>query len=73
MTPLRIAVVSLAVLALAGCASMDERSSQAAPQGASSAFDTDEEYVAKVESIARRRYMDVMWVNPPKKRVTHND
>jgi hypothetical protein len=73
MTPLRIAIVSLAVLALAGCASTDERSSQFAPQGASSVFDTDEEYVANVESIARRRHMDVVWVNPPKKRIPQDD
>jgi hypothetical protein len=73
MTSLRSAFASLAVLVLAGCTSMDERSSQVAPQRAPSALDTDREYVAKVEAIARRRNMDVVWVNMPRKRVRHDD
>lgn len=74
MTPLRIAVVSLAVLALAGCASTDERSSRVtAPDHRPGAIVTDDEYVATVEAIARRSHMDVVWVNPPKKRIPQDD
>lgn len=70
----RIAVASLAVLVLAGCASTDERSSRLnAPDHRPGAIVTDAEYVASVEAIARRRHMDVVWVNPPKKRIPEDD
>jgi outer membrane lipoprotein SlyB len=73
MKPLRMAFASLAVLGLAGCASMDERSGRVTPQRASPAFGNDAEYITQVEAVARRRYMDVVWVNPPKKRVRRDD
>lgn len=74
MTPLRIAVASLAVLMLAGCASMDERSSsRVAPQRTGTVIDTDADYVARVEAVARRRGIEVVWVNTPKKRIQRGE
>ena len=70
---LGIAVVSLAVVALGACASMDEKASAApAPQEmlvSSDRLDVDHEYMARVESIARRRGIGVTWVHPPYKKV----
>lgn len=74
MTPLRIAVASLAVLGLAGCTSMDERSSgRIAPQSSPGTIVTDDDYVAHVEAIARRRGIDVVWVNMPNRRARDDD
>lgn len=74
MTSLRIAVASLAVLGLAGCASMDEQSSsRISPQRTTAAVVPDDEYVARIESAARSRNLDVHWINVPKKRVQRDD
>ncbi|MGQ4583052.1 hypothetical protein [Lysobacter sp. F60174L2] len=62
----RIFVVSLSVAGLAACASMDEQSASIAPQ--SSSIGVDGAYVGRVEEIARRRGIEVMWVNPPTER-----
>lgn len=66
---LRTAVLSLAALGLSACAGMHERpgSSYAPPQRAPSIMDEDDAYVARVEAIARRRGIDVVWVNLPRK------
>jgi len=71
---LRVAVLSLAVVALGACASMDERTSAAPAAQAemlvsSDRLDVDHEYVARVETIARRRGIGVTWVHPPYKKV----
>lgn len=57
------AFLSLTIVAMAGCTSMEPRA-QAAPQA--QALTAEELYVARVEQIARRRGIDVTWVNPPK-------
>lgn len=68
---LRTAVLSLSVLGLAACAGMHERSdsSYVSPQRAPSIIEDDDAYVARVESIALRRGIDVVWVNMPRKPV----
>lgn len=66
---LRAAVLSLSVSGLAACAGMHEKSDSAfvAPQRAPSIMDSDEAYMAAVERIARRRGIEVVWVNVPRK------
>lgn len=62
-----LAVASL-VLGLSACATTDDRTMHTAPQKAPSLMDNDEAYVAYVERVARRRGIEVMWVNTPRKR-----
>lgn len=68
---LRIAVLSLSVLGLAACSSMDKKSSSTfvAPDRAPSIMDNDEAYMDAVERIARRRGIDVVWVNAPRRQL----
>jgi hypothetical protein len=74
MKPICIAIASLAAFALAGCASTDARtSSRVIPERSQASIVADVEYVAKVESIARQRHMDVVWVNKPYKRVQRDE
>lgn len=56
------AFLSLSIVAMAGCASMEPRAG--APQA--QALTAEEMYIARVEQIARRRGVDVTWVNLPK-------
>lgn len=53
----------LSVAAVAGCASTQPRE-EAAPQAQE--LTAEEAYIARVEQIARRRGLDVTWVNMPK-------
>ena len=57
------AFLSLSIVTMAGCTSM-ERRGEAAPQA--KALTAEEAYIARVEQIARRRGIDVTWVNLPK-------
>jgi len=72
---LRAAILSLSVLGLAACAGMQQKSGSAfvAPQRAPSIMDNDELYIAQVERIARRRGIEVVWVNVPRKPVARRD
>ncbi len=66
---LRLVVLSLSVAGLAACASMPAQQTAQAPQRASNAsnvMDIDQEYVAYVERVARRRGIDVTWVHQPR-------
>ena len=55
-----------AALALVGCASMDDDLARSTPQAdVMININADDAYVAKVERIARRRGIEVIWVNPP--------
>lgn len=65
----RMAVLSLSILGLAACASTGEKSAYVPPPRADSIMDNDEIYMATVERIARRRGIDLVWVNPPRKQV----
>ncbi|MBA3487221.1 MAG: hypothetical protein H0T88_08545 [Lysobacter sp.] len=57
-------VFSVALLALASCASMDSRSDRMAPQAR--AMTAEEMYVAYVERNAARRGIELIWVHKPK-------
>lgn len=68
-TCLRASILSLSVVGLAACASTGPTSATAyvAPPPASAAMDVDEAYIARVQQIARRRGVEVVWVNMPRK------
>lgn len=61
-TLLRMIVVASLVAVAAGCASGG--SSYASTK--TSPFTVDDAYVSQVEAIARKRGVDVHWVNPPR-------
>jgi len=67
---LGFAVLSLSLVGMAGCTGMHERPSRStyvAPQHAPSIMDSDDAYVAAVERIARRRGIEIVWINVPRK------
>ena len=64
---LKVALLSLSVLGLAACAGHSTKTAYVPPQKAPSIMDNDELYIAQVERIARRRGIDVTWVNMPRK------
>ena len=69
----RCVSILLPALLLTACASTPKEA--AAPQPATSSpvsvhtISKDEAYIAYVERTARRRGIQVMWVNPPDKRL----
>ncbi|MGO4223328.1 hypothetical protein AB4Y64_15910 [Lysobacter sp. TAF61] len=63
---LRMAVL-VSVLGLAACAGMQSRTAYVPEPKAPSIMDNDEAYIAYVERVARRRGIDVVWVNSPRK------
>ncbi|KQZ66133.1 MULTISPECIES: hypothetical protein [unclassified Lysobacter] len=69
MSALRVAVLSLSILGLSACAGHSTKTAYVPPQKAPSIMDNDEVYMAQVERIARRRGIDVTWVNLPRKQV----
>ena len=52
------------VLSLGACASMDERNARIAFEG--KPLTEGQAYMSEVERVARRRGLEVIWVNPPK-------
>lgn len=69
--PMRLTLLSLPILALAACASMDEPPESAyapAAEPTPSLLTPDEAYMAYVERTARRRGIEVVWVHAPTKR-----
>lgn len=63
---LRMAVLSLSVLGLAACAGTEVRPAYTEPKQPS-IMDDDEAYIAYVERVAKRRGIEVVWVNTPRK------
>lgn len=66
------AVLSISVLGLSACAgtqSVSRASPPPAPAAKPGTISNDGEYITRVEQIARRRGIEVQWVNPPTKRV----
>lgn len=63
---LRMAVL-VSVLGLAACAGMQSKTAYVPEPKAPSIMDNDEAYIAYVERVARRRGIDVVWVNSPRK------
>lgn len=72
---LRMAVLSAAVVLLSACASTGETTgySSAAQDYPDTRLSNDELYMARVEAAARRRGIDLTWVNPPRKIVAKQD
>ena len=60
-------VVAGAVGLVTGCAHMQGESGYVAPDATPSLQDQDALYIAKVEQIAQRRGVEVVWINPPAK------
>jgi hypothetical protein len=72
----RMAVLSVSMLGLAACASSGGTSSYStAPdkQYAETRVSNDTLYMARVEEAARRRGIDLQWVNPPRKIVAKQE
>jgi hypothetical protein len=70
----RILTVSAIAITLAACTSTAEKTSYVAPQPVSqtASIQPDEEYVSRVEMMARKQGADVRWINVPTKRVATN-
>ncbi|MFC3813924.1 hypothetical protein [Lysobacter sp. GCM10012299] len=64
---LRMAVLLVSVVGLSACAGMQSKTAQVPDQKAPSIMDDDEAYIAYVERVARRRGIEVVWVNTPRK------
>jgi hypothetical protein len=66
---IRMAVLSVSLPGLAACASSGDTTSYNTParQFAQTDVDSDQLYMARVEAAARRRGIDLHWVNPPRK------
>jgi len=71
----RMAVLSVSMLGLAACASSGGTTSYSAPakQYSDTGVDKDTLYMARVEEAARRRGIDLQWVNPPRKVVAKQE
>jgi hypothetical protein len=69
---LRFAIAATAMAGLAACAGTQHRATAAAPveHVRTGTYQGDPEYVAAVEHVARRRGVQVHWVNPPVRRVS---
>ena len=63
---LRMAVL-VSVVGLAACAGMQSKTPYVPEPQAPSIMDDDEAYIAYVERVARRRGIEVVWVNTPRK------
>ncbi|QSX77036.1 hypothetical protein [Agrilutibacter solisilvae] len=64
--PVQKALLLTFAVALTGCAGMDARSTYVDPSDVSSPEYRNNLYVTRVESIARQKGIDVVWVNPPR-------
>jgi hypothetical protein len=73
----RMTVLSVSLLGLAACASSggttSYNSAATDDQYAESRLDNDAQYMARIEQAARRRGVDLKWVNPPRKIVANQD
>lgn len=58
--------LSMLVLSLGACASMDEQRLGGMGSAGSESMTERERYMAEVERIAWRRGVQVTWVNPPR-------
>lgn len=72
----RMAVLSASTVLLAACATTGEQTafvSRTRMVHAQARVTSDEAYVARVEAIARRRGIGLIWVNPPTKIVAKQE
>lgn len=63
-TMLRLAIASSVLTLLAGCAASREMTSS--PPPAQRELTAEQQYIAYVERIAKRRGIHLTWVNPPR-------
>lgn len=72
--PLHTVVLSLSILGLAACAASPPRSAHVEPERVlrpgEARVEQDDAYIEYVNRVARRRGIQVQWVNPPTRRVT---
>jgi outer membrane biogenesis lipoprotein LolB len=73
MSTLRTVVIFAAALTLTACATTADRSAARVAPQRSGTMDTHHQYVAQVEAVARRRGIDVKWINMPVKRTKRDD
>lgn len=67
MKTMLMAVISMSLLGLSACATTSETASRAPARDLQETrMSNDEAYMAQVEAIARRRGIDLTWVNPPR-------
>ncbi|ALN90488.1 MULTISPECIES: hypothetical protein [Lysobacter] len=67
----RTVVLSLSILGLAACAGTQSKSTYVEPSMSNhqiAGMSRDDRYVSAVERLARKRGIEVMWVNPPDRR-----
>jgi len=72
----RMAVLSVSMLGLAACASSGGTTSYSTTtdkQYVETRLDNDRAYMARVEEAARRRGIDLQWVNPPRRIVAKQE
>jgi len=72
----RMAVLSVSMLGLAACASSGGTTSYSTTtdkQYTETRLDNDRLYMARVEEAARRRGIDLQWVNPPRRIVAKQE
>lgn len=68
-TLLGITVWSVGLLLLVGCASAQKTTYRAAPPPQTAGYTGDDvRYMSIVEGMARQRGIQVVWVNPPRKK-----
>jgi len=67
---LRCAIVAAAALGAAGCASPGYPGYASTAASDPAEFTRDAEYTGAVEQLARRRGVEVHWINPPVKRTS---
>lgn len=65
-------LLSTALVLLCGCASTAKTTYRESPPPKPGTMIQDQRYVMTVETIARQRGTQVVWVNPPKKRVVES-
>ncbi len=69
-TLIRCSIPCAALLLMAGCATHGTMQSQPAAAAATQdMYEQDNLYIQAVETVARRRGVEVRWVNPPLKRM----
>lgn len=69
---LRPALISFAILGLAACASGSGTARIAPAEPAPGTVVQNSAYIDYVERTARRRGIEVQWVNPPTRRIASN-
>jgi hypothetical protein len=74
MTRIRIPALLATLVLLGACATtMDDESTVASASAKADKYETDAEYMARVEKEAKRRNIGVNWIHPPTRRVKKDE